>query len=127
MKKKIFMMLLAVLILVFYETSLGNTDDSREKFPDKYVINNGDSFEIKIIENYSSGYTWVMAIKDKETVELIGEENKELKKNEKGADKLHIFRFKGIKEGETMITFTLEKRGEKKAPIKLKTIIVNVV
>ncbi|MCM1989844.1 protease inhibitor I42 family protein [Oceanirhabdus seepicola] len=127
MKKKIFMMLLAVFILVFYETTFGKSDDLRIKFPDKYVIKNGDSFEIKILENNSSGYTWAVAIRDKETVQLVGEENKHHKKNEKGADKLHIFKFKGMKKGETMITFTLERRGEKKEPIKLKTMIVKVM
>ena len=120
-------MLLAVFILVFYETTFGNSEDLRIKSPDKYVIKNGDSFEIKILENHSSGYAWAVTIRDKKTVELVGEENKHIKKNEKGADKLHIFKFKGMKKGETILTFTLEKRGEKKEPIKLKTMIVNVM
>jgi len=126
-KKKIFMMLLAVFILIFYETTFGNPEDFRVKVPDKYVIKNGDSFQIKILENYSSGYTWAVAIKDKKTVKLVGEENNNLEKNEKGADKLHVFEFKGIKKGKTILTFTLEKRGEKKESIKTKTMFVDVI
>ena len=121
------MMLLAVFILIFYETTFGNPDDLKVKFPDKYVIKNGDSFEVKILENKSSGYTWTAEIRNKEIVELVGEENMDFKKNEKGADKLHVFKFRGMKKGETMLTFALEKRGKKVEPIKIKTMVVDVI
>ncbi|WBW98239.1 protease inhibitor I42 family protein [Oceanirhabdus sp. W0125-5] len=126
MKKKIFMMLLAVFILIIYETTFGNPDDFTLKSPDKYVIKKGDFFQIKILENNSSGYTWAVEIGDKDTIELIEEEKKDIEKNKKGADKLHIFKFKGLKKGVAILTFSLEKKGEKIEPIKIKTVFIEV-
>ena len=64
------------------------------------------NLELKLDENPTTGYTLSYEIKDKDIVSVASDEYKADDTDKTGAGGVHTYVIKGLKEGETTITFT---------------------
>lgn len=92
------------------------------------VLEDTESDVIKLQENPSTGYAWSYSINDENIVKVLSDSYDELNTTEGivGSSGIHTWNLKGLKEGKTLITFTLNRSWEQDNFIDKKEFIVKI-
>lgn len=92
------------------------------------VLEDTESDAIKLQENPSTGYVWNYSINDENIVKVLSDSYDELNTTEGivGSYGIHTWNLKGLNEGKTLITFTLNRSWEQDNFIDKKEFIVKI-
>jgi predicted secreted protein len=90
-------------------------------------LNAGDTLNLILDGNLSTGYTWEVGFYANTVVEPLGEPEYQSQSNLVGADGTYTFQFRAIGEGETQLKMIYHRPLEKDAPdLKTCDVILNV-
>ena len=98
---------------------------SNDVLSDDLTLELGKTLEIRLEENPSTGYSWVMVISNENVVEVVKDEYI-AGKNIPGASGEHVWIFKGLEEGETQISFSYLRPWEEDSEIDEKVYVIKV-
>ncbi len=74
-----------------------------------------DPFEIQLVSNASTGYSWSVVSYDSTVIQQVGEKSYEADNDKVGSAGLSIFNFKTVGEGETTLTLVYKRNWEEHA------------
>ena len=98
---------------------------SNDVLSDDLTLELGKTLEIRLEENPSTGYSWVMVISNENVVEVVKDEYI-TGKDIPGAPGEHVWIFKGLEEGETQISFSYLRPWEEDSEIDEKVYVIKV-
>ena len=118
---------LCIVLVVLFQADLVYTNAVKPntgKGISKEAITLNNEGTIKLKTNAGIPYTWKYEIEDEEIVKYIGKKEKIKHKNMTGSETELYYKFKGLKKGETIVTFNfvnfVDNKAEKTEKYKVK-------
>lgn len=124
-KKKIYIVLISALILVAIGTGVAIGMSNTETDTDNIVLKVGNTKDIILEENPSTGYAWSVEPNEDGIIEIVKDYYME-GLPVPGASGQHMWRIKALEKGETTLTFNYERSWEENSSIETKTITIIV-
>lgn len=114
--KKIVIVIVMALFAVFMLTGCksGSAEPVYSKDDTQIKAKAGESFQIELEKNPTTGYEWTMANSDESVVKLSSDEYKSTNTDPDvvGAGGVHTYTFEALKTGTATITFIYERSFE---------------
>jgi len=123
--KKIYVILIAALVLVAVGTGVAIGMSNTVLNSDTVVLKSGKTKDIVLEENPSTGYMWSVKASEEGIIEIVKDRYLE-GQSAPGAPGQHMWRIKAIEKGETTLTFNYERSWEENSSIETKTFTIVV-